>query len=288
MPQKRPIRKRGVVLTNIGLQKLQSAKRKAEIWENEGDRYTFEELSYRTGLSPITVAKVLNRETGADKQSLLVCFSAFGLILTEEDYTKPTDRSLQTNRGTNNPAAAPKPDAIEGWMVSGSHPNDYDIRLDSTLAYQGQRSALIQSKSPQIGGFGTLMQVFKANRYRGQRLKMSGYVKTEAVETWAGLWMRVDGPEHQILSFDNMQNRSITGTTAWTQYVVVLDVPAAAERIAFGVLLAGAGRVWCDRIQFEPVGLEIPTTAPDADQQIPNEPLNLDFEQQTPEARSPE
>ncbi|EKU98742.1 hypothetical protein Lepto7375DRAFT_8057 [Leptolyngbya sp. PCC 7375] len=35
MPQQRITRKRKRVLTNIGLQKLQTAKRKAEIWEDE-------------------------------------------------------------------------------------------------------------------------------------------------------------------------------------------------------------------------------------------------------------
>ena len=71
MPQQRLTRKRGIVLTNIGLQKLQTAKRKAEIWENDGDRDTLEELSQRSGLAPITVAKALNREAGVDKQSLI-------------------------------------------------------------------------------------------------------------------------------------------------------------------------------------------------------------------------
>ena len=35
MPHQGIPRKRGMVLTNIGLQKLQTAQRKAEIWENE-------------------------------------------------------------------------------------------------------------------------------------------------------------------------------------------------------------------------------------------------------------
>ncbi|MBE9101579.1 hypothetical protein [Vacuolonema iberomarrocanum] len=275
MQQRRSTRKRGVILTNIGLQKLQTAKRKAEIWDNDGDRYTLEELGQRSGLAPITVAKVLNRETGVDKQSLVLCFSIFGLTLMDADFTKPSDRLLQAeDNNADLPSAIP-----QGWQVTGTRTQDYDVRLDTTVINSGSATALIQSKSPQADGFVTLMQTFKAEDYRGQRLQLSGYLKTEAVETWAGLWMRIDGAEGEILSFDNMQNRSITGTTEWTQYAVVLDAPIASDRIAFGFLLAGSGRVWCDRLNLEPVSLEVPTTVFPTELQLPTKPVNLDFEQ---------
>ncbi|MGB7084338.1 MAG: hypothetical protein WBD47_02200 [Phormidesmis sp.] len=267
-------RKRGVVLTQAGLQKLLTAKRKAEIWENDGDRYTFEALSQRSGLAPITVAKVLNRETGVDKQSLVLCLDAFDLILTKEDYAKPNHQaSLSDTAEANSSLSVPR-----GWRKAGSRPNAYDILLDSAVAFSGQHSALIQSKLAQADGFGTMMQAFKAGDYRGKRLKLSAYLRTERVEFWAGLWMRVDGANDQSLSFDNMQNRAITGTTDWTQYVVVLDVPAAAELIAFGVLLAGAGRVWCDRFHFETVSSDTSVTSQSIRQNIPDKPINLDFD----------
>ena len=51
------------------------------------------------------------------------------------------------------------------------------------------------------------------------------YVKSNEVEKYAGLWMRVDGQQNQVLSFDNMQNRPFRETTDWKKYEVVLDVP---------------------------------------------------------------
>ncbi|MEM8807610.1 MAG: hypothetical protein AAGF01_16445 [Cyanobacteria bacterium P01_G01_bin.38] len=281
MSQQRPKRKRGVILTNAGLQKLQTAKRKVEIWENDGDRYTFEELSQRTGLAPITVAKVLNRDTGVDKQSLILCLSAFGLILADDDYTKPTHPSRPSQTIASSQSTVP-----QGWSLAGSRPYSYAVSLDSINTYYGSNSVLIQSKSPQADGFGTLMQIYKADRYRGQRLKLSSYLKTEAVKTWAGLWMRVEGFENQILSFDNMQNRSITGTTPWTEHAVVLDVPDTSKRIAFGVLLAGSGQVWCTRFQFDTVGPDIPTTGLETVSQLPDQPTNLDFEIGSVDSRS--
>lgn len=51
-------RKRGVILTPQGFQKLQTAKREAQSWENLDKRYTLEDLSDRTGLDPDTLMKV--------------------------------------------------------------------------------------------------------------------------------------------------------------------------------------------------------------------------------------
>ncbi|HEY9833730.1 MAG TPA: hypothetical protein V6D26_24480 [Stenomitos sp.] len=70
MPKQRS-RKRGVILTPHGLQKLQDAKSASESHENFDKRYTREALGFRTGLDPDTVAKVFACEIGVDKQTLM-------------------------------------------------------------------------------------------------------------------------------------------------------------------------------------------------------------------------
>ncbi|MFB2921116.1 NB-ARC domain-containing protein [Aerosakkonema funiforme] len=82
-------RKRGVVLSFQGLKKLSEARREAEIEENDGNKFTLEELSDRTQLAPFTVAKVLAHEEGVDKQTLECFFRAFDLELLPQDYTRP-------------------------------------------------------------------------------------------------------------------------------------------------------------------------------------------------------
>ena len=88
-------RKRGVVLTSVGWRKLQEARYQAELEENDGDKYTLEELSDRTQLAPFTVAKVLAREEGVDKQTLALFFRAFNLELDKADYAKPNSDGEQ-------------------------------------------------------------------------------------------------------------------------------------------------------------------------------------------------
>ncbi|MBO3464406.1 ATP-binding protein, partial [Aetokthonos hydrillicola CCALA 1050] len=75
-PQQRS-RKRGVILTLQGFQKLQDAKSQSESCENLDKHYTHQALAIRTGLDPDTVAKVFACEVGVDQQTLKSCFRAF-------------------------------------------------------------------------------------------------------------------------------------------------------------------------------------------------------------------
>jgi len=172
-------------------------------------------------------------------------------------------------------------DPPTGWITAGSHPKAYEMSVDATLFHSGGKSAYLKSIETEIDGFGTLMQTFGAKQYQGQRVRMSGYVKSQEVQGWAGLWMRVDGPDQRMpLAFDNMQSRAIKGTTDWRRYEIVLDVANEATAIAFGLLLHGTGQAWMDDIAFEVVGKNVPTTNMYQGTVKAGEsnPANLDFE----------
>jgi hypothetical protein len=140
-----------------------------------------------------------------------------------------------------------------GWLLSGSNPSNYEMGVDPQASYHGSPSAYLMAKQPSMDGFGTLMQQFGTGQYAGKRLRFSAFVKAEDVRDWAGLWMRVErGPT--IVSFDNMQDRPIKGTTTWQNYEVVLDVPRDATQIVFGILLSKSGTVWLNGVKFESVG----------------------------------
>ncbi len=167
--------------------------------------------------------------------------------------------------------------APRGWFLAGNKPASYDAGIDAPVSYDGHPSAYLKSKDVQIDGFGTLMQQFRADRYLGKRVRFSAFVKTAAVQAWAGLWMRIDRQSTQV-AFDNMQNRPIKGTTNWQQYDVVLDVPQDATGIFFGILLGGTGQVWISNAKFEVVRSDVQTTGGNAASAMPDEPSNLNFE----------
>ena len=170
-------------------------------------------------------------------------------------------------------AADPVP---AGWFLAGSRPDLYKVGLDATITHSGKNSATLKSTAEKPEGFGTLMQTIDAAPYRGKRVQLAGFVKSQEIAGWAGLWMRVDGEEGKTLAFDNMQSHPIRGTTPWTRYAVVLDVSQEAKAIAFGVLLGGAGQLWFDSFAFDTVGRDVPVTG---NPPLPEKPRNLDFEQ---------
>ncbi|MEL6438181.1 MAG: NB-ARC domain-containing protein [Cyanobacteria bacterium J06621_8] len=88
-------RNRGVIITPIGLKKLQEAKFAWEQEANLGRTYTYEQISELTSLDISTIKKILKNHEGVDKRSLIKLYSAFNLQLNDKFYTKPNSNSQQ-------------------------------------------------------------------------------------------------------------------------------------------------------------------------------------------------
>ncbi|MBW4651756.1 MAG: AAA-like domain-containing protein [Kaiparowitsia implicata GSE-PSE-MK54-09C] len=78
-------RKRGVILSSQGWQRLQAAEHLISIRENESKPFTLEQLSDRTSLSTKTVTKVRRRQKPVDQPTLEAYFEAFDLTLGSDD-----------------------------------------------------------------------------------------------------------------------------------------------------------------------------------------------------------
>jgi hypothetical protein len=145
----------------------------------------------------------------------------------------------------------PKP-----WFLAGSHPRDYVAGVDGS---PGSRGLFLASRHNRPQGFGTIMQTMSALKHRGSRLRLKAAVRSEHVDAWAGVWMRVDGKSRRVLSFDNMQDRPISGTRDWYDVDIMLNVPPESESISFGILLQGTGTVWLDNVRFDDAAGELVT-----------------------------
>jgi RNA polymerase sigma factor (sigma-70 family) len=223
----------------------------------------------------------------------LQCERIVGPTSANPNHPNPTLDKLATGKLELDVKSAPPPGASRfpaGWGGGGG--KDYELSVDKTVRHGGKASGSIKSIVPTPLWYGALTQAFRADRFRGQRLRMTAYVKSRDVENSAVLWMRIegfDGKGNYSLSSDYMGGRPIKGTTDWKQYAVVLDVPKeGAAQISFGVLLAGKGQVWVDDFKFEAVGNAVKTTGKAREpgkaavglaKGLPREPKNLDFEQ---------
>lgn len=171
---------------------------------------------------------------------------------------------------------------IKGWIITGTAPEMYEIKLDSKEYHSGHQCASIASiheaSSYNENTFGTLMQSLSSQNYKGKRIKFSAFVKTQDADK-CGVWARVDDSKSDVLQFDNMKNRAITGTNDWNHYSVVLDISEVAESIHFGVLLIGQGKIWIVNFKVETVDLSVPSTNTlDQQHDLLVEPINLNFE----------
>src|SRR6266508_320121 len=88
---------------------------------------------------------------------------------------------------------------------------EYAITPDTSTKHTGRASGSLRSVAPNPRGVGTLMQSFQEDAHLGKRLKLSAFIKADIANGWAGLWMRVDGPnDRRTKAFDNMQDRPMS------------------------------------------------------------------------------
>ena len=204
-------------------------------------------------------------------------------------------------------AAVPMTTRPAGWGMTGDNPGGYDVALDTAIKHGGNTSATLRAKPAAVADkFGSLVSSIRPDKFRGKRVRFSGYLKTNDVGGHAAMWIRIDGPNIDMLDFSNMDERPIKGTSDWKRYDLVVDVPANAEAIVYGAFLRGqTGQMWIDDVELVAVGSNVAKTSnPISEQdrremeeeakkipkeeidktiskyrQLPVQPVNLDFEQ---------
>jgi hypothetical protein len=184
--------------------------------------------------------------------------------------------------------SAPAPLPAE-WGLN--NPGQFTATTDHAESHSGAASGVVAARGPSVVDFGGLIQATDASAYRGKRIRYSGHLKTQGATGWAGLWFRADDSGGNVVAFDNMQatERRVSGDTSWARYSIVIDVPANAAIVVYGVTLSGAGRVWADDLNIEVVDSSVPVTVaarelipainPPLGITYPLSPRNLGFEQ---------
>ena len=89
--------------------------------------------------------------------------------------------------------------------------------------------------------FGTATTLAPATGFRGRRVTVRAMMRTHDAAA-AAVWVRAEGGG-TTLALENNMTRAVTGTTEWTERTAVLDFPAGAETMAYGLLLMGRGSV---------------------------------------------
>ena len=132
----------------------------------------------------------------------------------------------------------------KGW--GGGPPGTFAV--DDQVVHGGRWSLRIERKADAPDQFTAVTRMLPID-FAGGRLELSGFLRTENVAGFAGLWMRQDG-DSGVVAFDNMESRRLNGTTGWTEYSITLPLAPGAKRLFLGVLAAGGGRVWADDLRL--------------------------------------
>lgn len=131
-----------------------------------------------------------------------------------------------------------------GW--GGGPPET--IFLDEKVVHGGRWSARLERGATVPEGFSAISKMIPLD-FAGQKIELRGFLRTEDVSGFVGLWLREDG-EGGSVAFDNMQSKGIKGSHDWAEYSIVLPLRPEARQVVLGALMSGTGKLWVDDLQL--------------------------------------
>ena len=148
-----------------------------------------------------------------------------------------------------------------GWH-SPTHTQGYPVKLTKDHPKSGRFCVMIERSERDVaaeGSIGNIMQSIDATRYRGKRLRLTGWARTGW--SFLGIFRRYTGSAQAWLRVDRAggkigfltRYRPIRSKT-WQRFEIVGDVADDAEFIYFGLGLHGNGRARLDDLKLDVVG----------------------------------
>ncbi|MGD0437184.1 MAG: CHAT domain-containing protein [Bryobacteraceae bacterium] len=150
------------------------------------------------------------------------------------------------------PAGGSSRGAPRGWLGGPQE----TIFMDDKIVHSGKWAVRLERDENSVDANGassadkfSVITIAIPIDFTGTRVELRGFLKTEEVSKFAGLWMREDG-DGGAIEFDNMESRHLRGTHEWTEYSIALPLRSEAKQLVFGVLIMGVGKTWADDLQL--------------------------------------
>lgn len=143
---------------------------------------------------------------------------------------------------------------VTGWTSVES--SAYQAAVDHKVAHSGRASLSLKSVTPAATSGYAARQRIQADAYRGQRIRITGWLKTDQAKDGSAIWLRVDYANGDYV-LDGMLE--LGPAPGWRRSALVADVGADAIGISFGVRMKGQGQVWADDFGIETVGKTVRT-----------------------------
>lgn len=185
----------------------------------------------------------------------LLCFAmvlAFASSCFAQTPATPIDQaSLTKILGFENEQSGDKPG---GWFANPAG----TVFNDDKVIHSGKWAVRIERNAQSGGQFSVISRQIPWE-FSGKSIELRGFLRTEDVTGYAGLWMRQDnGPE--MLALENMQRQQLKGTNDWAEYKIALPIHPETRSLVFGFLMGGTGKAWADDLQILVDGRPLWTT----------------------------
>ncbi len=182
------------------------------------------------------------------------------IALLEQRVARLETRGLEKSEPAHDTPPGPVT-TEEGWFISGGGRDVYAVQEDPGTQRAGHGTLLLAPSGETMGKYGTWMRSIDAAPYRGKRVRLSAYTKTEGASRRADFWARIqaaDSPGDG--SGLGGQWIRLPASSDWARSEIVLDVQAAGTMIQYGVGVAGPGKLWVDSAKLEVVESSVPVT----------------------------
>lgn len=135
------------------------------------------------------------------------------------------------------------------WMLGGKTPSNYF--LYNTFDINGINKFVHYLHSIQsIEGYGVVFCFLNKNLYLGERIKLSGMIRTKSIQEYADLWIRGEKP-NDLWEMKSLECDSIKEKDSWKEYSIIVDIPIDVKRLSVGLTLKGEGHIWFHSMKVE-------------------------------------
>jgi C-terminal processing protease CtpA/Prc len=123
------------------------------------------------------------------------------------------------------------------------------VFVDSTVVHRGVQAIRLEGRGSSAADSLTSINRSIPMGFSGMTLELRGFLRTENISGFAGLWIREDD-DIPAFAVEDMRAHKLPGATEWAEYSVSVPIRSEAHKVAFGVLLSGGGTIWADDLQL--------------------------------------
>ena len=154
-------------------------------------------------------------------------------------------------------------EAVDGWFLAGSGREEYSFGRDTAMPHEGHASVAMAPRGLPSGRMGTLVREWDAAPWRGKRVRVSAWVRTEGVTTVGDFSANAaaGGPPADEPTPGSVSRR-LAPSCDFAPYFVELVVPPDANVVRLGVGVAGPGKIWVEGGRIDLAGAPAPPRQP--------------------------